>query len=142
MLSFINDGLFISQHKSISVSNTNLFCCYNIISILLMKFGLIVKHKKTKVFHFSRLQGDFNLSLLNLTLLEGSILLPKSIWWYLSFFFNQKLLFWQHIDFYANKAILTIKYMKMLGNSSRGLASLQKRHLYRCCILSIALYSF
>ena len=35
-----------------------------------------------------------------------------------------------------------IKCMKMLGNTSRGLISTQKRLLYRCCILFIALYGF
>ena len=30
----------------------------------------------------------------------------------------------------------------MLGNSTRGLNPLQKRQLYRCCVLPIALYSF
>jgi len=38
--------------------------------------------------------------------------------------------------------ILTIKYMKLLGNSTRGINPLQKRRLYRCCILFIALYEF
>ena len=42
----------------------------------------------------------------------------------------------------ANKTISTIKYMKMLGNSSRGLIPTQKRCLYRCYILPIALYSY
>jgi len=32
--------------------------------------------------------------------------------------------------------------MKMLGNSLRGLNPIQKRYLYRCCILPITLYSF
>ena len=32
--------------------------------------------------------------------------------------------------------------MKMLGNSSRGLIPTQKRLLYQCCILPIALYGF
>ena len=41
-----------------------------------------------------------------------------------------------------NKAIFTIKCMKMLGNSSRGLVPIQKRHLYICYVLSIALYGF
>ena len=36
----------------------------------------------------------------------------------------------------------TIKYIKMLDNSTRGLNSMQKRHLYKYCILPIALYSF
>ena len=36
----------------------------------------------------------------------------------------------------------TIKYIKILGNSLRGLIPTQKEILYRCCILPIALYSF
>ena len=32
--------------------------------------------------------------------------------------------------------------MKLLGNLSQGISPLQKRKLYRCCILPIALYSF
>ena len=35
-----------------------------------------------------------------------------------------------------------IKCMKMLGSSLRGINPLYKRRLYRCCTLSIALYSF
>jgi len=32
--------------------------------------------------------------------------------------------------------------MKILGNFSRDLNPIQKRHFYRCCTLPIALYSF
>ena len=88
ILSFVDDGLFIAQHKSISVLNANLYCSYNIISTLLTKFGFIVEHRKTEVFYFSRLYGAFNLPLLNFTPLGGSMLLPKSMWQYLSFFFD------------------------------------------------------
>ena len=35
-----------------------------------------------------------------------------------------------------------VKCMKLLGNSSQGISSLQKQQLYRCCILPIALYGF
>jgi len=79
IISFVNDSLFISQNKSISYSNMNLFCSYNIISSLLMKFGLIVEHRKTKVFYFSRSYKAFNPPPLDLTALEGSILLPKTL---------------------------------------------------------------
>ena len=41
-----------------------------------------------------------------------------------------------------NRAISTIKYMKMLENSSRDLIPLQKKQLYIYCMLSIALYRF
>ena len=42
ILFFIDDELFISQHKFVSISNTNLFCSYNIISILLINDRLQV----------------------------------------------------------------------------------------------------
>ena len=35
-----------------------------------------------------------------------------------------------------------VKCMKLLGNSSRRIFSLQKCQLYRCCILPIVLYGF
>ena len=51
-------------------------------------------------------------------------------------------MFHKHIDHYLNKAILTVKYMKLLGNLSQGINPLQKHLLYRCCILPITLYGF
>jgi len=38
--------------------------------------------------------------------------------------------------------MLTVKYMKLLGNSLQGISPLQKQLLYRCCALPIALYGF
>ena len=121
MLSFIDDGLFIAQSKSFSFSKSLLFCSYNIAFILLWKFGLILEHSKTEVFHFSRLHKTFNLSLLDFSTLEGPILYPKEVWRYLGFIFNRKLSFYQHIDFYTNKVILIVKSMKILGNLVHGL---------------------
>ena len=88
IISFVDSGLFISQNKSISYSNANLFCNYNIISSFLIKFRLVVEYGKTEVFHLSRLYGVFNLPPLNLTTIGGPILLPKTSWQYLSFLFN------------------------------------------------------
>ena len=122
--------------------DANLFCSYNVIFSFLTKFGLIIKYRKTKVFYFSRSQRVFDPPSLNLTSLGGLILCPKNTWYYLGLISDQKLSFQQHIDFYTNKVISTIKYIKMLENSSKGLDSIQKRHLYRCYILFIVLYSF
>ena len=94
------------------------------------------------MFHFNRSHGFFNPPPLDLSSIGGPILRPKDTWKYLGFIFDRKLSFHKHIDFYANKAILMIKYMKLLGNSSRGINPLQKHLLYRCCALPIALYSF
>ena len=78
IISFVDDGLFISQDKVFDVSNSWLFCSYNIMTNLLDKFGLIVEHSKTEVFHFSRLHGPFNPPPLNLSPLGGLILSPKN----------------------------------------------------------------
>ena len=117
ILSFVDDGLIIAQSKSLYLSNSQLFCSYNVVSNLLSKFGLIVEYSKTEVFHFSRLHGSFNPPSLNLSPLGSPILLPKDSWKYLGFIFNRKISFHQHINFYSNKAISNIKYMQILRNS-------------------------
>lgn len=104
--------------------------------------SLDIKHGKTEVFHLSRLYGPFNSSLLNLSHIKGSILYPKKFWQYLEFVFDIKLSFWYHIKYYANKALLTIKEMKKLVNSTCGLLFYPKWLLYRMCVLPITLYSF
>ena len=142
ILSFVDNGLFIYQNKSFHISNSHLFCCYNILSNLFNSFGLVIEYSKTEIFHFSRSQGVFNPPPLDLSPLGGPILCLKDSWKYLGFIFDRKLSFHKHINFYANKAISTVKCMKLLGNSSQGINPLQKHLLYRCCALPIALYGF
>jgi len=74
ILSFVDDGLLIAQNKSFIISNSNLFCGYNILFKLLDSFGLAIEHSKTEIFHFSRSQGAFNPPPLDLSILGGSIL--------------------------------------------------------------------
>ena len=141
ILSFVDDGLIIAQNKSYDISNSQLFCSYNLLSKLLISFGLVIEYSKTEIFHFSRSQV-FDPPPLDLLSLGGLILRPKDSWKYLGFIFDRKLAFHKHIDHYANKAISTVKCMKLLGNLLRGINPLQKRLLYRCCVLPIALYGF
>jgi len=54
ILSFVDDGLIITQNKSFDISNSHLFCSYNVLSKLLNSFGLVIEHSKTEIFHFSR----------------------------------------------------------------------------------------
>ena len=77
IISFIDNGLFVSQDKSLIVSNSHLFCSHYIMFFLLKQFGLIIEHGKIEVFYFSRLHEAFNPPLLYLTTVEGSILYPK-----------------------------------------------------------------
>ena len=142
ILSFVDDGLLITQSKSFQVSNTQLFSSYNIASKLLSKFCLLVEYLKTEICHFFRSQGTFNPPPFNLSPIGSFSPILKDIWRYLGFIFDRKLCFCQHIDFYANKAISTVKCIKILGNSTRDLNPQQKHLLYRSCTLLIALYSF
>ena len=87
------------------------------------QFSLVIKHGKFKVFHFSRLYGNFNPPLLNLSSIKGPILWLEDTWRYLGFIFDKKLSFCQHIKFYANNTLSTVKCMKMLGNLMRELIS-------------------
>ena len=139
---FVNDGLFVSQSKSLNISNCCLFCSYNVLTKLLKKFGLIVKHSKTEVFYFNRSQSIFNPPPLDLSSIGGTILQPKNTWKYLGFIFDRKLSFHQHVDFYLNKVMSTVKYMKILSNSNQSINLSQKCLLYRTCILLIVLYGF
>ena len=118
IISFVDDGLFISQNRSFHIFNSCLFCSYNVMTKLLEKFGLIVEHSKTEVFHFNRSHSNFNPSSLDLTPIKGPVLWPKNTWKYLGFIFDKKLVFHQHINFYFNKATSTIKCIKILGNSN------------------------
>jgi len=88
ILSFVDDSLFIAQNKSFDISNSHLFCSYNILSKLLDSFGLVIEHSKTEIFHFSRSQGVFNSPPLDLSPLGGPILRSKDSWKYLGFIFD------------------------------------------------------
>ena len=88
LISFVDDSLIISQNKLIDISNSQLFCNYNILSRLLIKFGLNIKHSKTETFHFNRFHGTFNPPPLDLLSIGGPILCPKSSWKYLGFIFD------------------------------------------------------
>ena len=93
ILSFVDNGLIIAQNKSLDISNSHLFCSYNILSKLLDSFGLIIEHAKTEVFHFNRSHEFFNPPLLDLSPIGSPILHPKDTWKYLGFIFDYKLMF-------------------------------------------------
>lgn len=107
ILSFVDDNLLISQEKSYSLSSFFLLCSYNIMSKILLNAGLIMKHSKSEYFHFMRSQHPPNPSI-DLFSVGGLILSSKSIWQYLSFYFDQKLNFHYHMHFYATKCLSTL----------------------------------
>jgi len=79
VLSFVDDSLFIVQSKSLTISNTLLFCSYNVIFSLLEKFGLILEYGKIEVFHFSRSHRVFNPSPLDLLEISSLLLISRDL---------------------------------------------------------------
>ena len=141
ILSFVDDGLLISQEKSYNLSSSFLLCSYNIMSKILLDAGLVMEHSKTELFHFTRARHPPN-PFIDLSSIGGPVIFPKPILYYLGFHFDCKLNFHFHTYFYATKCLSTLNVMKMLGNSLRGLLPIQKCLLYRTCILPIAIYGF
>jgi len=141
ILSYVDNGLITSQEKSFDLSCSSLVDSCYVISNLLKDAGLYIKHQKSEVFHFSRAHTA-PLHSIDLTNAGGPILHPKPIWQYLGFYFDYKLFFYYYTHFYTTKCLSILKAMKMLGNSTRGLFSLQKHLLYYMCIMPIATYGF
>ena len=74
---FKDDGLFISQNKSLVFSNSHLFCSYHIMFSLLEQFSLVIEHRKMEVFHFSSSYEVFNSLLLDISTLGGLFFIPR-----------------------------------------------------------------
>jgi len=53
ILSFVDDGLLISQKKSYEPFSSFLLCSYNIISRILFDASLVMEHDKLEIFHFT-----------------------------------------------------------------------------------------
>jgi len=125
---------FLFFKKKVMKNQMQIFFIVIISFPLFKQFSLTIEHRKSEVFHFSR-------STKNLSSLGGSLLQPKNNWRYLRFIFNRKLSFCQHICYHSNKALLSIKGIKILGNSTKGLLASHKL-LYRMYIIHITLYGF
>jgi len=54
ILSFVDNGLLISQEKSYNLSSSFLLCSYNIMSKILLNSSLVIEYSKFEVFHFMR----------------------------------------------------------------------------------------
>jgi hypothetical protein len=65
VLSYVDDGTLIVQSKSWESNLRVLREAYGIMFDLLTKFGLVLEHDKSELFHFSRKPGDENPSLEN-----------------------------------------------------------------------------
>ncbi|PPQ89171.1 hypothetical protein CVT25_006198, partial [Psilocybe cyanescens] len=144
LLSYVDDGTLVVQSKSLLDNCEALKRAYGVIFELFKKFGLALEHDKSEVFHFDRSHSKDNPPVdLGYTPYTGATpLKPKLYWRYLGFYFDRKLTFTEHVRYYSTKALSTVKAMKMLGSSTQGLRPVQKRILYRACVLPIVTYGF
>jgi len=134
---FVNNRLLISQEKAMKNQTQNSFVNTTLYCFLLLNLALLLSITSQKSFYFLRSINIYILSFFGPPSIRRFVTLSER---YLGFFFDIKLSFQQHIHYYANKALFTIKNMKMLGNSKRKLFPIYKQLLYRTCVLSIALY--
>ena len=141
ILSFVDNGLLISQGKMYNKILPELYCSYRVVIDLMVCFGLVIEHDKSEIFYFPRAHNDSNLELYLLTM-GAPTLKPKTYWRYLEFYFNRHLSFKEHVWYYFTKALSMVKVMGMLGNLSKGLLPLQKCLLYRSYVVPIATYGF
>jgi hypothetical protein len=115
ILSYVDNGTIIIQSKSLSDNLVSLKDVYWAINDILLKFGLVLEHDKSEVFHFMRTRKDIPPPL---ALGNNILLTPKIYWCYLGFFFDKTLSFKEHVRFYSTKAFSTVLAIRMLGNSN------------------------
>jgi len=144
LLSYVDDGTIMVQSKSLDKNRETLKDAYAVLLCLFVAIGLVLEHSKTEYFIFDRSRSDYSppIDLGYAPYTGDNLLRPNLYWRYLGFYFDCKLLFHEHVCYYSTKALSSVKAMKMLGRSTRGLPPKEKRLLYRSCVLPIATYGY
>ena len=86
-LSYVNDGLLVSQKRMYNKTLPELTSSYSIVLDLMVSFGLVIEYNKSEIFHFSRVHNNSNPEL-DLSAIGTPILKPKTYWGYLGFYFD------------------------------------------------------
>ena len=142
LLSYVDDGTIIIQSPSLTDNCAVLQAAYIEIFQLFTAFALVLEHDKTELFHFDW-SHSCKLPVINLGYMpytSDTPLRAKGTWWYLGSYFDHMLSFQEHVRFYSTKALTTVMAMRMLGNSTCGLAPKQRHLLYRSCVMPITMY--
>ena len=151
-LFFVDDGLLYCASKKPLQNVQRIERCLDRIQETLATLGLFVDVEKTDLIHFP----GFDMSKSSRKLVPASTIpiqmrdlqkggtvttiKPKGLVRYLGFFFDSELNWNAHVTFYFNRAFSTIRALRMLGSSIRGLGTLQKRHAYQACALLVLTY--
>jgi hypothetical protein len=142
VMSYVDDGTLIAHSPWLEDNLEPLKEVYGWIYHAFTSLSLVLEHTKYKVFHFTKARGNPDLPInLGFQPFTGDTLLkPKVTWRYLGFFFDRKLLFKEHIQFYTTKALTTVRAIGMLRNLVQGLILSHKRLLYRSHVVPVMMY--
>ena len=151
-LFFVDDGLLYCASKKPSQNAQRLERCLDRIQETLATLGLFVDVEKTDLIHFPgfdmskparKLTTASTMPMRMRDLQKGGTMTtikPKGLIRYLGFFLDSELSWNAHVTFYFNRAFSTLRALRMLGSSIRGLGTLQKRHAYQACALLVLTY--
>ncbi|KAF8675654.1 hypothetical protein AX14_005044, partial [Amanita brunnescens Koide BX004] len=151
-LFFVDDGLLYCASKKPLQNAQRIERCLDRIQDTLATLGLFVDVEKTDLIHFpgfdlrksSRKLTPPSTTPIHMRNLQNdgqiTTIKPKAQIRYLGFFFDSELNWNAHVTFYFNRAFSTIRALRMLGSSIRGLGTLQKRHAYQACALPVLTY--
>ncbi|TFY73624.1 hypothetical protein EWM64_g10388, partial [Hericium alpestre] len=143
MLFYVDDGVLIYSSDSMGANVTMLKHLFSLLRSLFLRLGFVLEPDKLELMHFPLPKFSGNLPSLSIPS-EPSVpsvtLKPLLIWRYLGFFFDRNLNFRHHVNFYATRALSTVRSYPLLGNSSRGLSPSHKRQIYVSCVLPLLTY--
>jgi hypothetical protein len=145
---YVDDGVLLHSSTSMRFNMVLLQQKFRLLTDAFLKIGLVLEPAKTELMHFApylldRLgkpiyNGAYPAMDLGVAPFTGDTLLrPSLVWRYLGFFFDPKLSFSAHVDFYVNKALSTLKALRMLGNSVKGLDSRNRALVYKVAAFPI-----
>ena len=152
-LFFVDDGLLYCSSRSLAQNTERIEKCLERVQSTLATLGLFIDAEKTELIHFPGYDKNKKTRrLASLPLQPGIrvrfaidsrdeiIIKPKPCIRYLGFYFDSELTWNAHVSFYFNRAFSTIRALRMLGSSIRGLGTLQKRHSYQACVIPVLTY--
>ncbi|KAF8683034.1 hypothetical protein AX14_004368 [Amanita brunnescens Koide BX004] len=151
-LFFVDDGLLYCALRKPLQNVQRIEACLDRIQDTLATLGLFIEVDKTELIHFPGFETGkpgrtltpmSNVPVHMRNLQKGgatATIKPKGLVRYLGFFFDSELNWNTHVSFYFNRAFSTIRALRMLGSSIRGLGTLQKRHAYQACALPVLTY--
>ena len=149
----VQDAMLYCSSRSLTQNAECIEKCLEQVQSTLATLGLFIDAEKTELIHFPGY--DKNKRTRQLTSLpiqpgvrvrfavdgrDDIIIKPKPCIQYLGFYFDSELTWNAHVTFYFNRAFSTIRALRMLGSSIRGLGTLQKRHSYQACVIPVLTY--